>query len=207
MKKIFLLAVSVLTAFCAEAATTAREAFVSAPRMVMPLLDKNTRLDMLDYYDAGLKNNSKNALDGTSRVLSLDPERIVLNMTDASTLEIDVLPANGNKNIYAVISTVRTPAPNSTITFYDESWGQLDGTKIFNAPQIADWITNKSHEPEVTMLLPFIMAGYSYAPDTKTLTAINNSETFLGKDMFSQISAWLLPQITYRWDGKQFKKQ
>lgn len=205
MKKIFLLAFSIILALGVRAAT-AREAFIAAPRTVLPLLNDNARLDMLDYYDAGLKNDTQNLFAGGSRILSLDPERIVVNMTDASTLEIDVLPG-GNQNIYAVISTVRTPAENSVISFYDSNWQQLDGKKIFTAPQLTDWITDKGHEADVTMLTPFIMAGYNYTPTTKTLTVTNNSEAFLGKDMYSQIAEWMRPQITYLWNGKQFKKQ
>lgn len=205
MKKILIFSLCLLSVV-GMYAVTAKDAFVSAPRTVLPLLDKNTRLDMLDYYQAGLKNSTKNALEGASRITELDPERIVLQMTDASTVEIDLLPANG-KNIYAVISTVRTPAPNSTIAFYDEGWQLLDGKKIFTAPDITNFLTDKSHEADVTMLVPFLMAGYTYSPADKTLTVTNNSESFLGKDMFSQISAWMLPRLVYRWDGKQFKKQ
>lgn len=206
MKNIYLVIVCLAMALGLQAATTARDLFVAAPRTVLPLLERNQRLDMLDYYDAGLTNTTKNALDGGSRVVTLEPGRIVISMTDASTLEIDILPA-GKQNIYAVISTVNTPAANSTIVFYDEAWGKLDSQKLFVVPQISDWITDKSHEADVTMLTPFIMAGYTYTPASKTLTAKNNSDVFLGKDMFSQIAEWMRPQITYLWDGKQFKKQ
>ena len=48
-QRILLAAVSILTAASAWA-LTASEAFTSAPRSVFPLLDNNTRLDMVDYF-------------------------------------------------------------------------------------------------------------------------------------------------------------
>ena len=207
MKTILLTVLCSIMFLGANAGGTAREAFVAAPRTVLPLLDHNTRLDMLDYYDAGLSHTTKNALDGGSRVLSVDANRILIEMTDASTLEIDLLPGEHNSNTIAVISTVHTPAANSTIAFYDEAWHPFDASKIFTAPQISDWITDKNYEADVTMLTPFVMSGYTYSPSDKTLTAFNNTEAFLGKDMYESISAWMRPQIVYQWDGKKFKQQ
>ena len=41
-----------------HARLTAAEAFASAPQSVFPLLDKNARLDMIDYFNSGSSASS-----------------------------------------------------------------------------------------------------------------------------------------------------
>lgn len=55
----------------AFAQLTASQAFVEAPRSVLPLLDRNARLDMLDYFNGGLTTKTSNKLNGSSAVTAV----------------------------------------------------------------------------------------------------------------------------------------
>lgn len=46
----------------ANAQLTASKAFADAPASVFPLLNRNARLDMIDYFNGGMSTASTNAL-------------------------------------------------------------------------------------------------------------------------------------------------
>ena len=48
-----------------------RDAFRAMPDSLMPYLSKNNRLDFIDFLDSNMKAEVKNALGGTSEMLSL----------------------------------------------------------------------------------------------------------------------------------------
>ena len=72
----------------ASARLTAAGAFADAPAPLFPLLDKNARLDMIDYFNSGSATPTQNALQGKSRVTALTPDDIKIAMTDASSYQI-----------------------------------------------------------------------------------------------------------------------
>ena len=73
IKKLFLTAVMLAGALTSMAELTAADAFTSAPQNVFPLLDRNTRLDMVDYVKSGLSTPSQNSLQGRSAFTELTP--------------------------------------------------------------------------------------------------------------------------------------
>lgn len=187
-----------------HARLTAAEAFASAPQSVFPLLDKNARLDMIDYFNSGSSTSSRNKLDGTSRIVNLTDDDAKIDMTDASSYQLSIIPA-GNDSIISVISTVATPAHDSHITFYDRTWKKLpDG--MFKAPEIKEWLTPdaRKNPSMVTSMIPFMLAEYVYNPADKSLTLTNNLKEFMSPDTESMIAPYLLPSLVYVWDGKKF---
>lgn len=194
-----------MCAAAASAQTTASSAFTSAPADVFPLLDKNTRLDMIDYYSNGLKTQSANRMDGRSSVTSLSPESLTVKLSDSSSAQIAILPA-GNDTVIAVVSTVATPGLDSTLKFYDTSWHALPASKYFTAPSWDDWVTSGHDISEVTAYAPFMLASYFIDPSAGTMTITNNLATFLDEDIYTQLSPALYPTLTYRWTGKKFSK-
>ena len=161
-----------------HARLTAAEAFASAPQSVFPLLDKNARLDMIDYFNSGSSTSSRNKLDGTSRIVNLTDDDAKIDMTDASSYHI---------------------------TFYHRTWKKLpDG--MFKAPEIKEWLTPdaRKNPSMVTSMIPFMLAEYVYNPADKSLTLTNNLKEFMSPDTESMIAPYLLPSLVYVWDGKKF---
>ena len=68
----------------AQGGLTASEAFSKAPRKVIPLLDENARLDMIDYFNSNMNNPTDNSYGGKSRILSMTPQDLTAQLTDAS---------------------------------------------------------------------------------------------------------------------------
>lgn len=189
------------------AQTTAAGAFASAPSSVFPLLDRSTRLDMIDYFKSGSTTASKNAMDGQSRVSALSPMKIDIAMTDASSYQICLLPAKSD-TIVAVIQTLSAPARDSKISFYTSGWQRID-TPIFQKPRIEDWLISSS-EKDMTGIkstVPFMLAEYSYDPATLTLSLTNTLSQFLSADVYSMIAPMLHQKLVYRWNGSKFQLQ
>lgn len=185
---------------------SASDAFVNAPRKVLPLLDRNARLDMLDYFNSGLATKTSNKLNGQSAVTAVSPLQVSVQMTDASTCDIAVLPASGD-SLVAVISTLATPAPDSKMTVYTSDYSKDVTGSVFSRPVLKDWLADKSALATVEGLVPFLLISYSYAPESGVLTLTNNTKLFLSEDVYSIVEPYLIPQLVYKWNGKRFEKQ
>lgn len=205
MKSFLLSAITLLTGLAATAQLTATQAFTTAPAAIFPLLDKTTRLDMVDYYTSGLNTPSANRLQGRSSITSLTPTTITVKITDASSTQIALLPM-GNDTIIAVVSTVATPGLDSTLKFYDKAWKSLPADKYFTVPAWKDWITPGHDVTEVTAYAPFMLASYFIDTDAGTLTATNNLSTFIDEDTYKTLTPALAPSLTYKWNGKRFTR-
>ncbi|MCM1077544.1 MAG: DUF3256 family protein [Bacteroides sp.] len=207
MKKFLLIAALVLGSLAAGAQDAA-ELFTSAPQNIFPLLDHNTRLDMVDYYRNGLATSSQNQLDGRSVITEMSPSSVTVKMTDSSAIQLVEL--NGSKGpVIALISTVATPGLDSSIKFYDTDWSILPTESLFTKPGWKEWLTDsgRQHEEDVTMQVPFMLASYRIDPATSTLTLTNNLSRFLDKELYDDLAPYLNPSLTYIWTGKTFKQQ
>lgn len=187
-------------------AITASEAFASAPSVVFPLLERNARLDMIDYFNSGSSTPSKNKLSGQARITAITDKTLSFAMSGASSYDVIVLPCGGDE-IIALIETVATPVPDSNISFYDTDWNKLDG-KYLEVPQLKHWLTDEGKENQsmVEVMMPFMLVGYEYDAETAMLTLTNNVSQFLSEDIYSQISPYLRSSLTYKWNGKRFDR-
>lgn len=184
---------------------TPEGAFTSAPASVFPLIDKNTRLDMVDYYKSGLSTPSSNRLDGHSVITALTPTSLSAQLSDASTAQLVLLKA-GNDTIIALVNTVATPGLDSTLKFYSSDWKPLPVANYFKAPTWDDWVASGHSTAEVTAYTPFMLASYEIEPESGVLKASNNLSTFLDPDIYTLISTALRPSLTYTWNGKRFNR-
>lgn len=175
--------------------------FTSAPQRIFPLLDTNTRLDMIDYFKANMTNESQNNLGGYSRITRLDPGMIEVKMSNASDVQFFLL--DGKKGpMTGIVTTVSMPARDSRLAIYDSDWRQCDN--LFKAPALRDWMTDPSRQAEVEMVVPFMVTEYKYNPAEKTLTLSNNLKTFLSDDIYEMVSPLMKSKIVYVWNGSKF---
>ena len=209
MRKIALHIIMVLAAISCYAQTgDVADAFANAPKSVFPLLDSNTRLDMIDYFRNGLATPSQNALEGKSQITELTPEYMNVKMTDSSTAQL-ILLKDGRQYVVALINTVAAPGLDSNMKFYlyeDETWSQLDSKYKFSKPGWKEWLTpeGKAHQDEVEMQVPFMLVSYKYDPASKNLVLTNNLSKFLDKELYESISSYLMPQLVYAWNVTKF---
>lgn len=208
MKKHLLTLALMGAALTGMAQTSAADLFTSAPQNVFPLLDQNTRLDMVDYYKNGMSTPSQNSLDGRSLITEMTPASLTVKMTDSSAMQIVEL--KGPKgSVVALISTVATPGLDSNIKFFDSDWKPLSTESYFVKPGWKEWLTDSGlqNQDEVTMQVPFMLASYRIDPESGTLTLTNNLSHFLDKALYDDLSTYLRPQLVYLWNGKNYTLQ
>lgn len=194
------LAAIILCSWGLQAQITATDAFTTAPRKVLPLLDNNARLDMVDYFNNNMSTGTGNAFGGRSRITALSPEKLSVAMTDASKWDFIILP--GKTPMIAVVTTVSTPAPDSRMSVYSSDWRRDLTAQVFKKPTLDMWLTpeGKKNRQEVEMNVPFLLVSYDYDPATQTLTLSNNVKQFLGDDVYSMVQNYLLPVLTFKYN-------
>ena len=191
-------------ALTVSAQFTAEKAFTSAPVKVFPLLERNSRLDMIDYFRSGLETPTANRLEGGSRVTALTDRLVELSLSDASTAQIVLLPAVSD-TIIAVVKTIAMPGKDSTVSFYSSKWEPLPSENIFQAPVMDDWMVKGHKAREVTDMTPFMISSIAIDPETGTLTVSNNLSSFLAPEVYEIIASAMHPTLTYVWDGRRYR--
>jgi hypothetical protein len=184
---------------------TITDLFARAPRSVFPLLERNTRLDMIDYHNSGLATASRNLMGGESRIVDATDRTLQLSMTPASSYKMTLLEARGD-TVIALVRTLLLPTPDSDITLYTTHW-QPTPADAFTPPSLDQWLTAgiKGTDPDVVNLLPFVTATIDI--DGNTMTLRPSLERRYTADDSTKVAAALRPSMVYTWDGRRFKLQ
>lgn len=183
----------------------AEEAFTGAPRRVIPLLDENARLDMLDYYRSNMSTGTLNEMGGRSRVTSAGTDEVTARLSDASVVQVAVV-REGERDYVAVINTVEVPWGDSRMSVYTEDWGRDVTGRVWSAPVMEDWLTEegRKHRGEAEVSVPFMLVGYRYDADGGELVLTNNTGRMLGEEVYGGMSGWFYPELRYVFKGGRF---
>ena len=73
-------------------ARTAADFFADAPVGVIDTFDRNTRLDMLDYFRNGMTTASQNVFGGQSRITALSDSSLTVEISSRSRMQFAMLP-------------------------------------------------------------------------------------------------------------------
>lgn len=96
--------------------------FVAAPVSVIPLLDRSSRLDLIDLYEAGMEAKAQNKLGGISKLTQGCDTVLRIQMTEISTMEMTL----DTDSMIVVRHTVKMPeAEHTTTHVYDQNWNKI----------------------------------------------------------------------------------
>lgn len=191
-----MVALSAVMTMTVSAQISPRQAFTSAPRSVFPQLDEYGKLYMVEYFLNGSSTPTRNRLGGSGAVTALDS--IGISFTTSSVAEHSIYPLKvGPDSLFMVISTVRTPLPDSRITFYNTDWSPADSAPALN-PSFSDWLTPEglASLPDVSNLLPFILASASFDPASRSVTFIHTMRGYLLPDDFARVEPFIKSSLT-----------
>lgn len=184
---------------------TVTDLFARAPRSVFPLLDRNTRLDMIDYHNSGLDTPSRNIVGGRSRITAVTDRSLDLSMSAASSYHMALLDARGD-TVIALVRTVLLPTPDSDLSLYTTGWQPIEATGLI-MPDIDQWLIKgvKGNDPDLVNLVPFVTTTITVEGDTVTLRP--SLERRYMPDDSARIADAMRPAISYKWDGgsRRFK--
>lgn len=195
-----------LTAVCAYAVDPGR-AFITAPESRFPFIPQMKRMDMIDYFRAGVTKPSQNLLRGNSRILSETPNSItveeVADRGVVTTINIAKGAARGD-SVLIVVSNFEVPAGDGSVSVYNTSWKSLPGN-VFTPPALDDWLIKRPamDKADLENYIPFVTASAEFDPETDILTFTNTLDTFLGKDIYDKVKDSVRPVLKYRWTGRK----
>ena len=184
------------------------DAFINAPQEVFPTIDHMTRMDMADYFNSGSPKPSKNSLNGDCRIDSASAAQVTLSTSDVSKTELSLLPMKSD-TIIMVINTLKTPVPDSSVKFYTYPQWQPISRGLFMVPGLDDWTAKeaKVEREDLENAIPFMLARFTYLPETRQLILENNVGDYLPKEANKLVDGALKSRLVYRWDGSRMVKE
>lgn len=178
--------------------------FIRVPDNLLPLLELNARLDLLDLYNCGMKAKAENAYKGTSYLTVKSKHFLHLQLTDISTWSLKRLATEGD-TLFSCIHTLTHPAIASSIRFFNPQWESVD----IELPQPADSLfwqptDSLSHEriTELRSRINFSAVTAFWSPEVDELT-LRISVVDLNEEDRKDALLCLRP-ATYVWRNKKF---
>lgn len=201
---IFLFLFSFASGSEAQERTTLETCFITMPDALLPQLDVNARKDLLDLYKAGHATNVKGRM-GNITLERLDEKTLLLSLSEKSTMQIALLPAKPSP-VVAVVQTVKMPAADSRIDFYDTNWTVRDAAALLTPPRSEDFfVGSRQEKADAAQSLPLLPMEYRISNDT--LYMEQHLQDFLPKYTYKQIVEYLnTTPLVYRWNGRRFVK-
>lgn len=199
-------------------AVTAADAFVKMPRQDLDILTISMRQDMIDYMQADSVVHKRNVFLGESWIEKMTDNYIRVHLTDASDIQLKVLPlAKGDNQIVMSIYTVTADngTSDSTLKFFNEEMTELPRQQFFSLPNPRDFYDfskdeksgKKIDKKEIYNLMPFYTIKYDITPDSDLLQGTLTMSDFLTLEQKAKVEKYLHPEMAWLWTGKKFKKQ
>ncbi len=210
MKRVLII---VWLAFCVFQlkAQNMAEVFVSMPDEYVPQLEDAWRKDLVDLYNSGENAQLKNNMNGTSRLVKLTKDYLLLESTERTTLELKLLPLVNNTFVICKIITVKAPVADSRIAFFSPDWKPLNASDLLE-PVTAGWFIREDADKESmafqesTSRLDMDLFEYKLSPDDYTLTQIYTTPQYTDKETQKKLRPFLKdsPKV-YTWTKSYFK--
>ena len=217
LKRLNIIILLVCAPILVGAQISLRDAWLSMPDRMIPYLNKNLRLEHLDFVDMGVKSEVNHQLNGVSVMDTLTADYTHVTLSNSSSLELRLLSVNDSTKIICMVKTFKAPAEESEIHFYDAKWNQLAGdygleqiknqdntdvdVLLSNFIQKPDTMTSERFE-ELSKLIEPVMVYASFDVSEPILT-FKLSIPLATPDDREQVNSILRPR-RFKWDGGQF---
>ena len=184
-----------------------RQLFIDMPDSIMPLLNKNNKLDFLDYLDMDMPSVVTNSLGGKSTMKFLTDDMLSVQMTASSEMDIKLFYGKDSLVTIAVIETICGGYCDSDVTFYNDKWQPLDKQKLISMPLLDDFLDKKLMKQSEyktaidEMYYRLMMIESTPGSDIFTVT-LTTADTILDEEI--RTSIFKTTSINYRWNGKKF---
>lgn len=188
-----------------------KRAFVEMPVNTLDLLNRSTRLDMLDYFAVDSVYKAQNALEGESFLKAVTPDFLSLQLTPVSTLDLKVVKTKKGSDLVVSVYTISgdNQASDSDLKFFDSSMNELPRDKYLKLPDLSYFFDipkgSLTTMKEIKEMVPFPTIEYFLSPVSTDIKAKLTVGAFMDQDDYNIMKLFLKPEITYRWDGKGYK--
>ncbi len=210
MKRVLMLLWLAITVLQAMQAGNIRDFFISEPGELFKSLSQGTRAGMVATQESGHSGKASTRLNEDAEIDTLTADFMRIKTSNCATVELKLLTMGQKDSVIAVIETVKTPVPDSKISFYDTRWNVLKTSKHFKAvPGIKHFVkpgTASSKAKEVLNSIDFEMIELQFAgKGFNRLMATQQLKTFYSQEDYSKLASCLHEKITYQIQGTVIK--
>lgn len=198
MKKIFLILLVTFSLLPLNAQNM-RQIWLEMPDSIVPYLNRSLRTELADYVTMGMKSEVMNALRDTTRIEKLTDDYILVQLSNATKLEIKSLDAS----TIAMVQTWCGPLAESKLSLFSNNWEvkplNIDVSPMFVKP---DTMSQQCYS-ELLDMANVTMNEMQLSVKDNSLT-IKYSAPLLSSTDKKEMQA-ILRQRKLNWDGTTFK--
>lgn len=198
MKKIFLILL-VSFSLLPLNAQNMRQIWLEMPDSIVPYLNRSLRTELADYVTMGMKSEVRNALRDTTRIEKLTDDYILVQLSNATKLEIKSLDAS----TIAMVQTWCGPLAESKLSLFSNNWEvkplNVDVSPMFVKP---DTMSQQRYS-ELLDMANVTMNEMQLSVKDNSLT-IKYSVPLLSSTDKKEMQA-ILRQRKLNWNGTTFK--
>lgn len=198
MKKIFLILL-VSFSLLPLNAQNMRQIWLEMPDSIVPYLNRSLRTELADYVTMGMKSEVMNALRDTTRIEKLADDYILVQLSNATKLEIKSLDAS----TIAMVQTWCGPLAESKLSLFSNNWEvkplNIDVSPMFVKP---DTMSQQRYS-ELLDMANVTMNEMQLSVKDNSLT-IKYSVPLLSSTDKKEMHA-ILRQRKLNWNGTTFK--
>lgn len=211
MKKVYLFIILLISVNSLSAKITMEEAWKSMPDSIIPYLNAGLRTEMIDLYNGGHATETKNILEGNSRILQVKADFAEIRLNSSAIMQLQLYDKLDSTQVICMIKTYGTPAVESEIAFYTTNWERINGNMglpdMSDASLMANILTAKSDTMDIERyeelkgkLEPITVVAEIKAKDI-VFTPVSVLLTKEEKNLIDQI----ILQKSFKWNGEIFK--
>lgn len=198
MKKIFLILLVTFSLLPLNAQNM-RQIWLEMPDSIVPYLNRSLRTELADYVTMGMKSEVMNALRDTTRIEKLTDDYILVQLSNATKLEIKSLDAS----TIAMVQTWCGPLAESKLSLFSNNWEvkplNIDVSPMFVKP---DTMSQQRYS-ELLDMANVTMNEMQLSVKDNSLT-IKYSVPLLSSTDKKEMQA-ILRQRKVNWNGTTFK--
>ena len=219
MRKLAIILLAALGCVALAQAQTARmgdpavgRMLCSEPGRVFADLSASTRAEMLAYYIGGRVVPKDTDLGEKAQLDTVTNDYLRITTSVCRSVQLRLLTKGGRDTVVAVVETVKTPVPDSRISFYDTRWRELSAKKVMGRlPQLADFVRRGVDAKRAAAALAdvdFPMMTLDFEdPDFGTLVARQRLKEFYSASDYKRLALVLTDEVRYAVSGAKLVRQ
>ena len=219
MRKLAIILLAALGCVALAQAQTARmgdpavgRVLCSEPGRVFADLSASTRAEMLAYYIGGRVVPKDTDLGEKAQLDTVTNDYLRITTSVCRSVQLRLLTKGGRDTVVAVVETVKTPVPDSRISFYDTRWRELSAKKVMGRlPQLADFVRRGVDAKRAAAALAdvdFPMMTLDFEdPDFGTLVARQRLKEFYSASDYKRLALVLTDEVRYAVSGAKLVRQ
>ncbi|MGN1354600.1 MAG: DUF3256 family protein [Alloprevotella sp.] len=185
--------------------------FATAPTSELPLLEFNSRLDMLDLYNYKMTAKGETLFGKYAYLENKSEQSLFIRLTGASTWQLMRLQAPGFPEKLLCLHSLTGSVAQTTVRLYDNAW-QRDTATILPTFRLNDFINTTDSIDDDTMadiqrllsVRHLVVAGEE-ATASRSVIRVSIPTLHLGLENRTRLVP-LLHDLLLTWDGRRFDR-